>query len=221
MGVFEEESSTFQDRDYRQHLNRNWNNGNKKLEAQDKRMAEMGKTDYPGSNEVTQARVGVDGTVHSTINGRIDSIELDSIDSKNMIKALKSGAPKGVYSDLSALQDALPNGADGIYITSDNNHWHYWSNGWKDGGPWEQAKIPQEILDDIAELDRLKGAVRTVFNSDGSITEIFADGSYKSTEFAGDEIVEKTYKSDDTLLSQRTTVIGGNVITSKTTKGDA
>ena len=77
MAIFEEESQSFQDESYRAHLDRNWSNGNKKLEAQDKRMADMGNTDYEGSNEVTQARIGVDGAKHDTLNGRLDDNELE------------------------------------------------------------------------------------------------------------------------------------------------
>lgn len=77
MAIFEEESQDFQDESYRAHLDRNWNNGNKKLEAQDKRMADMGNTDYEGSNEVAQARIGVDGAKHDTLNGRLDDNELE------------------------------------------------------------------------------------------------------------------------------------------------
>lgn len=35
MAIFEEESQDFQDESYRAHLDRNWSNGNKKIEAQD------------------------------------------------------------------------------------------------------------------------------------------------------------------------------------------
>ncbi|HIW89796.1 MAG TPA: hypothetical protein H9869_08010 [Candidatus Ligilactobacillus excrementipullorum] len=77
MAIFEEESADFQNRNYRQHLNRNWNSGNLEIAAILRRMAEMGKTDYPGSNEVTQARVGVDGTNYSSLNGRLDDNELE------------------------------------------------------------------------------------------------------------------------------------------------
>lgn len=77
MATFENESEAFQDRNYRVHLDRNWENGNKKLAAQDKRMADIGETDYPGSNEVTQARIGVDGKNHGTLNERLDDNELE------------------------------------------------------------------------------------------------------------------------------------------------
>lgn len=78
MATFEKENEVLQDRSYRQHLDRNWSNGDKKFEAQDKRMADMGETDYPGSNEVTQARISVDGTEHTTLNGRLDDDELQA-----------------------------------------------------------------------------------------------------------------------------------------------
>lgn len=45
------------------------------------------------------------------------------------------GSPRGVYASLSALQSAFPSGAQGVYLTSDNGHWYYWSGtAWADGG---------------------------------------------------------------------------------------
>ena len=97
MAIFEEESQAFQDESYRAHLDRNWNNGNKKLEAQDKRMADMGNTDYEGSNEVTQARIGVDGTKHYTLSGRLDDNELEV------------QTARGAYGSLNLREDAQDN----------------------------------------------------------------------------------------------------------------
>ena len=94
MAIFEKENSTFQNGKYRQHLDRNWENGNKKLAAQDKRMAEMGETDYPGSNEVTQARTGLDGTSHTALTGRLDDMEKNTDGLQNSTENLKIRADK-------------------------------------------------------------------------------------------------------------------------------
>lgn len=157
--------------------------------------------------------------IFETLGIREDAQDNTLLKLQAMVKALASGSPKGTYPTLDALNKALPNGASGIYVTSDNGHWWYWNQEWKDGGVYQSARIPQEILDNISDLNRLKEAVRTEFNS-GGIKETFEDTSYRLTGFSGDRIVEKTYYNDS-LLYTRTTVIGGNVITSKITKGDA
>lgn len=51
-----------------------------------------------------------------------------------LVNGVIDGSPKGVYDNLSALQTAYPNGASGVYLTSDNGHWYYYNEGWKDGG---------------------------------------------------------------------------------------
>lgn len=51
-----------------------------------------------------------------------------------IVNGVIDGSPKGVFANLSALQTEYPNGASGVYLTSDNGHWYYYNNGWKDGG---------------------------------------------------------------------------------------
>lgn len=56
-----------------------------------------------------------------------------------IINGVVDGSPKGVYANLSALQSAYPNGASGVYLTSDTGHWYYYNNGWKDGGVYRES----------------------------------------------------------------------------------
>ena len=50
-----------------------------------------------------------------------------------IVNGVIDGSPKDVYADLSALQTAFPSGDRGVYITSDNGHWHYSdSSAWTD-----------------------------------------------------------------------------------------
>lgn len=78
MTTFEKESQSFQDENYHAHLDRNWQSGNKKLEAQDERINKLGNIRYYGANEVTQARTGVDGKQHQTLASRMDDMELET-----------------------------------------------------------------------------------------------------------------------------------------------
>ena len=79
--------------------------------------------------EVAQARGGYD-----TLGNRLT-------DMTTKISGLAEGSPKGVYPNLAALQAAKPSGDSGIYVTSDNGHWYYYNNGWKDGGVYQATGI--------------------------------------------------------------------------------
>ena len=79
--------------------------------------------------EVAKAR-GEFGTLSSRLNNFATEIQ-----------NVASGSPKGVFANLSALQSAKPNGDSGIYVTTDNGHWYYYNNGWKDGGVYQSVSI--------------------------------------------------------------------------------
>lgn len=89
MGVFEKEGETLLGPEPRSRWDRNWENGNKKFDVQDKRIAELGETNYPGSNEVTQARTGLDGTSHSALTGRLDDMEKNTDDLQDQIENME------------------------------------------------------------------------------------------------------------------------------------
>lgn len=73
--------------------------------------------------------------------GRFETLSsrLNNFDAE--IQNVASGSPKGVYANLSELQLAKPNGDSGIYVTTDNGHWYYYSDGWKDGGMYQATEI--------------------------------------------------------------------------------
>lgn len=53
------------------------------------------------------------------------------------IQSISSGSPKGVYSSLSDLKKAIPQGNNNIYITLDDGNWNYWnSSEWVSGGKY-------------------------------------------------------------------------------------
>lgn len=70
------------------------------------------------------------------------------------------GSPKGVYTNLAALQAAKPNGDSGIYITADNGHWYYYNNGWNDGGVYQAGmnlnQTTDQVLHSSIDLTKLK-----------------------------------------------------------------
>ena len=71
----------------------------------------------------------------SKIDDKADQAFVDS-----QLSAIVSGAPKGTFTDLTALRTAHPNGTDGIFLVLENGHWYYWndtSNAWTDGGIYQ------------------------------------------------------------------------------------
>lgn len=78
------------------------------------------------------------------------------------------GSPRGNYASLSALQSAFPSGAQGVYVTTDNGHWNYYNNGWKDGGVY-QAK---EIADDSINYNKFTSVIQnSIINTQESYEE--------------------------------------------------
>lgn len=74
----------------------------------------------------------------------ITSLQTSKAD-KSEIGNIISGTVKGVYDNLAALQAAYPNGAQGIYVTSDNGHWYYYNDGWKDGGVYNSYALGNQL----------------------------------------------------------------------------
>ena len=90
--------------------------------------------------EVAQARGNYD-----TLGNRLK-------DMTTRIGGIAEGSPKGTYPNLAALQSAKPNGDSGIYVTSDNGHWYYYNNGWKDGGVYQATGASPESISSFGKL---------------------------------------------------------------------
>lgn len=70
------------------------------------------------------------------------NIVINSESEASTYKEIIDGSPRGVYANLSALQTAFPTGTSGVYLTSDNGHWHYWNGtAWADGGVYQAVEI--------------------------------------------------------------------------------
>lgn len=82
----------------------------------------------------TAKRVGEAG-IESTEALRVAEHRLEE-----QIKSVASGSPKGVYSTVTALRNAHPNGNAFMYVVSSTGHWHYWNGTiWEDGGLYQTA----------------------------------------------------------------------------------
>lgn len=160
MAIFESEAETLQDRNYRQHLDRNWDNGNGEFKALNVRLDSLGNQNYPDSNEVTNARIDKNGENHNSLSARLDSDEgtaesaLSQVQDKatkdyvdTQISRIVPGTPQGTYATLDDLQTAYPSGTTGTYVVTSNGHWYYYSSGWKDGGVYQSAGIANNSVD--------------------------------------------------------------------------
>ncbi|MDT2670003.1 glycerophosphodiester phosphodiesterase family protein [Enterococcus dongliensis] len=63
--------------------------------------------------------------------------------------SIVSGAPKGTYATLTALELAYPQGTDGIFLVLENGNWYYWnaqSKIWLSGGIYQSEKAKYSVL---------------------------------------------------------------------------
>ena len=74
----------------------------------------------------------------------------------------------------------------------------------------QDNSLTWEKLTNEMKINLNKIVKSTVFNTDGSIKEIFSDNQYKITTISNSNIVEKWYKSDSTLLFTKNTVINSD-----------
>ena len=113
--------------------------------------------------EVAQARGGF-----KALSNRLNNFDAE-------IQNVASGSPKGAYANLSALQSAKPNGDSGIYVTTDNGHWYYYNDSWKDGGVYQSMAIDLKLKDFSPNL-------LDMFNFNAKlITFPVVEGSFYST----------------------------------------
>lgn len=90
------------------------------------------------------------------------------------LKNLASVSPKGTFANLSALQQAHPNGDSGTYITTDNKNWNYWNgSAWVSGGIYQSSAVsPLETFAFVA------GDRPINFNNASKLIEITGNNTY-------------------------------------------
>ena len=100
--------------------------------------------------------------------------------------SIVSGAPKGTYTDLTVLQRAYPNGAEGVFLVLSNGHWYYWNSvtsAWTDGGVYQATGTSEFSATNLIKNGDGSNGVSgwvvtagTTANINGEI-EMTADGS--------------------------------------------
>lgn len=127
--------------------------------------------------EVAKARGGYD-----TLGNRLT-------DMTTKISGLAEGSPKGVYPNLAALQAAKPNGDSGIYVTTDNGHWYYYNNGWKDGGVYQATGIADGSI--TTEKTNFVKSVYNLFDKDS-----FENDYYYYPRSSDGKVIKSTVNTD-------------------------
>ncbi|WP_244159100.1 BppU family phage baseplate upper protein [Bacillus proteolyticus] len=106
------------------------------------------------------------------------------------VSAVASGAPKGVYATLTALQTAKPTGDSGVYLVTADGKWYYWNgSAWTPGGTYQATGIADKTID-VAKLQFLN-----VINLNLHNPATDTAGSYISQ--AGGLIANASYKVSD------------------------
>ena len=75
----------------------------------------------------------------------------------SQLSTIVSGAPKGTYTNLTALQTAYPNGAEGVFLVLETGHWYYWNSSlaeWADGGVYQSTGFGDNSVT-FRELDKV------------------------------------------------------------------
>lgn len=135
-------------------------------------------------------------SIDNSLNNKANSDEVFK-----KFQNIVDGSPKGTYPNLTALQLAKPNGEQGVFVTSDNGHWYYWDNQWRDGGVYQGKTVPEKSIGKVhfdfysndsnsanlfVEDNVVKGGF---FSSSGSYTKSDNWGYIKINANPGDEFV--------------------------------
>lgn len=137
----------------------------------------------------------------SLVNSNLDDFEEEITKRMNdygsLIQAAASGSPKDVYQTLTALENAYPNGTNGIFVVLADNKWYYWnenSRAWTAGGLYLTANLDA------------KSVSYSNSQSNGYLEA-------KNVQDAIDELIKKT-KTPSTNLYNYKNAIDGKLVSS-------
>lgn len=162
MSIFEKESSNFQNRNYREHLNRNWQNGNDEFRAINKRISKVSENVGDSNAEVVAARVDSNGRRYDSLSYRLDSTQTIAENAKSTAEMINNKMDTVVedkiaqmdngvhaYPNAAAIKQAYPNGKLGIFVAVDTGHQWYWvNNDWVDGGVYQAVETGKVLTAD-------------------------------------------------------------------------
>ena len=152
----------------------------------------------------------------------------------NKQNVLQPQEPKGTYDNLSALQTAYPNGASGVYVTSDDGHWHYWNgSAWADGGVYQATEIADASITpdktsfmklvsllnpDMCTLDKRPGWIGTTLLDNSAfvdginylISNLIVVEPNTTYIFNGEHYLQNVYEADESGITRHIREIDNN-----------
>ena len=106
-----------------------------------------------GEIQANDARLDLLNVLHDTLKERLDSdaervlTKADQSYVETMLATAVSGAPKGFYNTLTALNTAYPQGTDGVFLVLENGHIYIWNDTtWADAGVYQGIEIPNKTV---------------------------------------------------------------------------
>lgn len=120
----------------------------------------IGKAEYSALVEVL-----ADSNKFRTDIDKLDGDKANKKDVDEMIRTVGSGAPKGKFNTFDELKLKYPNGAEGIYLVTQNGHWYYWdtsAKSWMDGGVYQATELEVESVKTENFGDTVRG--KNLFN---------------------------------------------------------
>lgn len=163
MAIVENEGQPLQNREYRKHLDRNWDNINSFEKNVNSQIKQVLRDPPPSTaDEIAQLRIDVNGNEYPLAKPRVDTIErnvgkmgdlladkANKDEVRNLVQSL-TVSPEYIES-VSVLKSKYPNGADGLFFITDIEHKYYWDDGkWIDGGPYTMAEVAKYSLNPLA-----------------------------------------------------------------------
>ncbi|KZD14383.1 CotH kinase family protein [Oenococcus oeni] len=189
MAIFEAEGNYLQNEDFRDHLNRNWKNGNDRFDSINAQFLKLGSSGQAGSlDEVQQARTDAHGNTFQTLKSRDDA---QQITAENALTVASSKADADyiqqylsqmsyvpeTFANLTALKAAYPSGKAGLFIVADTGNKYIWANStWTDAGVYQSVGLTDQNYKDIAESLKTKDDI--IPNGDfasGQLAPFFAN----------------------------------------------
>lgn len=132
-------------RDVRNYLKANINFTYQTAEQMKNIVADAGNS----NTEIVAFRTDYTGKTYKTMGDRADAEAMkiaqkaDETFVATVLASAVSGAPKDFYYTLSALQNAYPNGADGVFLVLENGHIYIWNgSSWADAGTYQGIEVP-------------------------------------------------------------------------------
>ena len=203
MSIVEREGQPFQNRDYRQHLNRNWDALNDYEKNVAMQFLQLMKNPPKSTvDEIVQARIDANGSQYPTIKPRIDAAQrvADSAYSMVLNKADKdyvdkylsniSYMPETVAS-LAELNTKYPSGKSGLFVAADNGHKYIWTAGiWKDCGVYQSEGISDKSIKAPKVADKTLTDLQIKEVNLATVIDSFASTSSAATWNGGDVSVD-------------------------------